>query len=165
MADIKEVNGVYGGVDFGSNDGQNNGNGQGNGTDFAGNGGMWYGENGVWNNTADFGGYNGGYNDGNNGNGYTGTNLATGGQNQVQYQNQQTQTSKSNLPVKAGFWSKFKSIMFREIPWNYQIKVVLTPYQQKVEDEINEFLHQEITWEKVHDFLFQEISFGKKKRK
>ena len=35
---------------------------------------------------------------------------------------------------------------------------------KKVEDEINEFLHQEITWEKVHDFLFQEISFGKKNK-
>ena len=34
---------------------------------------------------------------------------------------------------------------------------------QKVEDEINEFLHQDITWEKVHDFLFQEVSFGKAK--
>ena len=33
---------------------------------------------------------------------------------------------------------------------------------QKIEDDINEFLHQEITWEKVHDFLFQEITFGKK---
>ena len=44
-----------------------------------------------------------------------------------------------------------------------EIKVVLTPKQQKVEDEINEFLHQEITWEKVHDFLFQEVTFGKNK--
>ena len=35
--------------------------------------------------------------------------------------------------------------------------------KQKVEDEINEFLHQEITWEKVHDFLFQEVTFGKRK--
>ena len=35
---------------------------------------------------------------------------------------------------------------------------------KKVEDEINEFLHQEITWEKVHDFLFQEITFGKKNK-
>ena len=67
------------------------------------------------------------------------------------------------LPVKVGFWNKFKSFWLQEIDWNKEIKVELTPYQQKVEDEINEFLHQEITWEKVHDFLFQEISFGKKK--
>ena len=44
---------------------------------------------------------------------------------------------------------------------NKEIKVELTPAQQKVEDEINEFLHQEITWGKVHDFLFQEVTFGK----
>ena len=68
-----------------------------------------------------------------------------------------------NLPVKTGFWNKFKAFWLQEIDWNKEIKVELTPYQQKVEDEINEFLHQEITWEKVHDFLFQEITFGKKK--
>ena len=67
------------------------------------------------------------------------------------------------LPVKVGFWNKFKSFWLQEIDWNKEIKVELTPYQQKIEDEINEFLHQEITWEKVHDFLFQEIRFGKKK--
>ena len=68
-----------------------------------------------------------------------------------------------NLPTKAGFWSKFKAFWLQEIDWNKEIKVELTPYQQKVEDEINEFLHQEITWGKVHDFLFQEVSFRSKK--
>ena len=71
------------------------------------------------------------------------------------------QTGK-NLPTKAGFWSKFKAFWLQEIDWNKEIKVELTPYQQKVEDEINEFLHQEITWQKVHDFLFQEVSFKSK---
>ena len=70
---------------------------------------------------------------------------------------------KPELPVKVGFWQKFKAFWLQDIDWNREIKVELTPKQQKVEDEINEFLHQEITWEKVHDFLFQEISFGKKK--
>lgn len=67
-----------------------------------------------------------------------------------------------NLPVKAGFWSSFKAFWLQEIDWNKEIKVELTPYQQKVEDEINEFLHQEITWGKVRDFLFQEVTFKKK---
>lgn len=67
------------------------------------------------------------------------------------------------LPAKVSFWQKFKAFWLQEIDWNKEIKVELTPKQQKIEDEINEFLHQEITWEKVHDFLFQEISFGKKK--
>lgn len=70
---------------------------------------------------------------------------------------------QSGLPAKVGFWSKFKAFWLQDIDWNKEIKVELTPRQQKVEDEINEFLHQEITWEKVHDFLFQEITFGKKK--
>ena len=76
---------------------------------------------------------------------------------------QELASNRKTLPVKQGFWSKFKNFWFQEIDWNKEIKVELTPYQQKVEDEINEFLHQEITWEKVHDFLFQEITFGKKK--
>ena len=69
----------------------------------------------------------------------------------------------SALPAKTGFWSKFKAFWLQDIDWNKEIKVELTPYEQKVEDEVNEFLHQEITWEKVHDFLFQEVTFGKKK--
>ncbi|MEE0865341.1 MAG: hypothetical protein U0L98_00840 [Clostridia bacterium] len=68
----------------------------------------------------------------------------------------------SDLPVKQSFWGKFKAFWLQEIDWNREIKVELTPYQQKVEDEINEFLHQEITWGKVHDFLFQKVTFGKK---
>ena len=68
----------------------------------------------------------------------------------------------NNLPTKVGFWSRFKAFWLQDLDWNKEIKVELTPYQQKVEDEINEFLHQEITFEKVHDFLFQEVSFSKK---
>lgn len=68
-----------------------------------------------------------------------------------------TDTLNTNLPVKTGFWNKVKSVLF------YDIKVELTPYQQKIEDEINDFLYQEITWAKVKDFLFQEVTFGKKK--
>lgn len=70
----------------------------------------------------------------------------------------------NNLPAKVGFWQKFKAFWLQDIDWNKEIRVELTPGQQKVEDEINEFLHQEITWEKVHDFLFQEITFGKKNK-
>ena len=55
-----------------------------------------------------------------------------------------------NLPVKKGFWNSFKAFWLQDIDWNKEIKVELTPYQQKVEDEIN-------------DFLFQEVSFGKAK--
>ncbi len=70
--------------------------------------------------------------------------------------------AEAGLPVKAGFWGKFKAFWLQEIDWNKEIKVELTPYQQKVEDEINDFLYQDITWEKVSNFLFKEITFGKK---
>lgn len=67
----------------------------------------------------------------------------------------------SNLPAKPSFWSKLKGIL------TYEIKVELTPAQQKVEDEINNFLHQEITWQGFKDFLFQDvvITTGKNKAK
>lgn len=57
----------------------------------------------------------------------------------------------SNLPAKPSVWTKIKNVLF------YEIKVELTPKQQKIEDEINEFLHQEITWKSVKNFLFQEV--------
>ena len=69
----------------------------------------------------------------------------------------------TTLPVKQGFWSRCKAFWLQDAEefLNQEVKVVLTPKQQKIEDEINEFLYQEVTWQKVHDFLFQEISFGK----
>ena len=62
----------------------------------------------------------------------------------------------TTLPIKPSVWTRIKNVLF------YEIKVELTPAQQKVEDEINEFLHKEISFKKLHDFLFQEIHFGKK---
>ena len=63
----------------------------------------------------------------------------------------------TTLPAKKSFWGEFKSF------WLQDVNIELTPKQQKVEREINEFLYQEITWQKIHDFLFQEVTFGKKK--
>ncbi len=99
----------------------------------------------------------------NNENNQNNNQVEAGNENSQFIQNAGTIRNKS-LPVKQGFWSKFKAFWLQEIDWNKEIKVELTPYQQKVEDEINEFLHQEITWEKVHDFLFQEVKFGKNKK-
>ena len=72
----------------------------------------------------------------------------------------------TTLPAKQGVWSRFKAFWLQDAEefLNKEIKVELTPYQQKIEDEINEFFHQEITWQKVKDFLFQEVTFGKKAR-
>lgn len=70
--------------------------------------------------------------------------------------------TESGLPAKVGFWNKFKSFWLQDIKWNQEIKVELTSGQRKLEDEINDFLYQDITWEKVHDFLFQKVSFRSK---
>lgn len=68
---------------------------------------------------------------------------------------------ENTLPEKTSIWVKTKNILF------YEIKIELTPYQQKIENEINEFLHQDVNWRaiwnKIDGFLFKEISFGKKK--
>jgi len=61
--------------------------------------------------------------------------------------------TSDNLPAKPSLWAKIKNVLF------YEIKVELTPQQQKVEDEINEFLHKEITWQSIKDFLFREVKF------
>ncbi len=57
-----------------------------------------------------------------------------------------TKVDAGSLPTKPSVWSKIRSFLFQEIDWNAPIKVELTPYQQKLEDEINEFLHQEISF-------------------
>ena len=84
-------------------------------------------------------------------------NLCEEEQEQVQVSNGE------NLPIKQGLWERFKVFWFEKIDWNREIKIELTPHQQKIENEINEFLHQEVTWKKIHDFLFKKKPFGKKK--
>ena len=88
-------------------------------------------------------------------------------QNQANQQNQQNagtirQAGGNNLPAKIGFWGRIKAFWLQKIDWNQEIKVELTPTQQKIEDEINDFLYQDVTFGKVHDFLFQKITFGNK---
>lgn len=67
--------------------------------------------------------------------------------------------SSSELPAKVGIWPKVKAFLFQEI------KIELTPAQQKFQDDLNDFLHIELTWQDFKDFLFQDITFGKKKNK
>ncbi len=67
--------------------------------------------------------------------------------------------AETNLPEKISVWTKIRNVLF------YEIKVELTPYQQKIEDEINEFLHKEITWKSVKNFLFQEVPITYKGKK
>lgn len=66
--------------------------------------------------------------------------------------------AESSLPAKVGVWPKVKAFLFQEI------KVELTPAQQKFQDDLNDFLHIELTWQDFKDFLFQEITFGKKNK-
>ena len=82
---------------------------------------------------------------------------------QEQEQKQAQTSNGENLPIKQGLWERFKAFWFEKIDWNKEIKIELTPHQQKIESEINEFLHQEVTWKKIHDFLFKKRAFGKKK--
>ena len=59
--------------------------------------------------------------------------------------------SGTNLPAKPSFWTKVKNVLC------YEIKVELTPYQQKIEDEINEFLHAPITWKSLKEAALSEV--------
>ena len=59
--------------------------------------------------------------------------------------------ASTNLPAKPSFWTKVKNALF------YEIKVELTPYQQKIEREINDFLHQPITWQSLKEAALSEV--------
>ena len=113
MADIKEVNGVFGGVEIG------NINDQETTTNYAG------GVEGI-------------------------------GANNLQ-------SVGTNLPAKQGFWSKFKAFWLQPVDWKKEIKVELTPYQQKIEDELNDFIFDKLSWSNFKNFLFKNASFGKNK--
>ena len=63
----------------------------------------------------------------------------------------------SNLPTEVSVWTKIKNFLFHEV------KLELTPKQEKVFREVHDFWNQEITGEKVHDFLFYEITGEKSK--
>ena len=60
---------------------------------------------------------------------------------------------KEKAVTKQGLWSKIRAFLFQEIDLTAPIKVELTPYQQKVEDEINEFLHQEVSFKGISKFF------------
>ncbi len=134
MADINEVNGAFGGVEFGNNQGENLGANVYNPYGFGGTentvGGQFYG------NTEEATNYDRGFN-------YGGSDVE-----------ENAAGIGTNLPVKSGFWNKVKAFCFTEI------SVKLTPHQQKIENEINDFFNKEITWTSVKNFF----GFGKKNK-
>lgn len=60
---------------------------------------------------------------------------------------------KDKAITKQGLWSRVKAFLFQEIDLTAPIKIELTPYQQKVENEINEFLHQEVSFKGIVNFF------------
>lgn len=74
----------------------------------------------------------------------------------AEYESKFKVAGSENLPAKPSFFTKLKNVLF------YEIKVELTPYEQKIEDEINEFLHQEVTWQGFKNFLFKEVEITHK---
>lgn len=64
-----------------------------------------------------------------------------------------TKVDAGSLPTKPSVWNKIRSFLFQEIDLNAPIKVELTPYQQKIEDEINEFLHQEVSFKGIFNIF------------
>ena len=70
-----------------------------------------------------------------------------------------------NLPAKIGVWSKVKGFLFQEISLNKPIVLELTPKEEKVLNEVHDFLFQEVKFPELHDFLFREINiFGRKNK-
>ena len=77
----------------------------------------------------------------------------------------ETSQAGSALPTKVGVWSKIKGFLFQEIDLRKPIVLELTPKEEKVLNEVHDFLFQEIKFPELHDFLFQEIHFFGKKNK
>ena len=77
----------------------------------------------------------------------------------------ETNQAGSALPAKVGVWAKVKGFLFQEINLNKPIVLELTPKEEKVLNEVHDFLFQEIRFPELHDFLFQEIHFFGNKNK
>ena len=77
----------------------------------------------------------------------------------------ETNQAGSALPAKVGVWAKIKGFLFQEIDLNKPIVLELTPKEEKVLNEVHDFLFQEIRFPELHDFLFQEIHFFGNKNK
>lgn len=81
-------------------------------------------------------------------------------------ENEEVNQAGSNLPVKPSVWGKVKGFLFQEIDLNKPIVLELTPKEEKVLNEVHDFLFQEVKFPELHDFLFQEITFfGNKNNK
>ena len=131
MADFnnENQNGVFGGFTFGENNNitENNGN---------------LGETQNANTNGVFGNF--------------GIQQAEGINSQVNSGVEFKPVEKQKAVTKQGLWTKIRAFLFQEIDLTAPIKVELTPYQQKVEKEINDFLHQEISFKGIAKL------FGKK---
>ena len=64
-----------------------------------------------------------------------------------------TKVETDSLPTKQSVWTKIRSFLFQEIDLNAPIKIELTPYQQKIEKEINDFLHQEVSFKRIFNIF------------
>ena len=64
---------------------------------------------------------------------------------------EENKAENNSLPTKVNGWTKVKNFLFQEI------KVELTPKQQKVFQEVHDFWHQENTFKSFKDFLLQDI--------
>jgi len=65
---------------------------------------------------------------------------------------QNVNASEKALPTKVGPWTKVKNFLFQEV------KIEMTPKQEKVLTEVRDFWCQDVTKEKVHNILFHEIT-------
>ncbi len=69
------------------------------------------------------------------------------------------------LPTKQTAWGKIRAFLFQEIDLTKPIVLELTPKEEKVLNEVHDFLFQEVKFPELHDFLFQEVTiFGKKNK-
>ena len=64
-----------------------------------------------------------------------------------------TKVEAKDLPIKPSIWTRVKSFLFQEVNLLEPVNITLTPYQQKVEDEINEFLHQDVSFKGFFDLF------------
>ena len=140
MADINELKGVFGGVQFENNNKTNNENSENNNnieidnTSYFGENAESIGTNNVFGNFE----------------------INQQKENQTVTENNSTifqPIEKEQALVKQGIWSKIKNFLFQEIDLTAPIKIHFAPNRKKIENQVNDVSNQKNFFDGIKNWL------------
>ena len=69
-------------------------------------------------------------------------------------------TNGANLPAKISFWSRVKDFWCSPIDWHKEIKLELTPGEEKFVQKMHDFWFQDVSFKGMKEFWCQPIDWN-----